>query len=144
MGRSSSVSEIMSAAFFWVIGVYNVVGGLAFAACVSERVSDVLLGKTLQIVKQPYTHGEHGPLWVVAASGGTVFLGLVNVAAVRWPASARAEVALFDAITYGAALFGVFAALKSPRYVRAGLYACVVLWLAQIAWALAAWAELSR
>lgn len=130
-------------AFFWFIGSYNLMGAVVMACCVSEKFGDLLLGRYLQIVVRPYRHGEHGPLWVWCASLMTAFLGLLNLMALRWPDNARGDLALGDVFAYGTMLIPVFAGLRSSRYVKAGLWACIVLWLAQIGWAVEVWRRLS-
>lgn len=128
--------------FFWFIGSYNLFGALVMAACFSEKIGDLVLARVLQITSRPYRHGDHGALWVLSAAFLTAFLGLINLLAVGWEAKARADLAIADAVAYGLMLGPVFAGMRSLRYVKAGLWACVVLWFAQIAWAIEVWRRL--
>lgn len=120
--------------FLWWIGAYNALGSLAVLVCLRQRWGETLLGKWLQVLAEPYDHGAHGALWVWWAATANLFLGLVMMAATRWPATAQREVTWLVLGLYVVMLLVAVASLWSPRWRRKGVAACLVLWPAQIAW----------
>ena len=65
--------------FLLWIGIYNVLGALLLMALNSEKISDTVLRKYTEIIKEPYSHGAFGQLWLWWAATSNLFLGMVMV-----------------------------------------------------------------
>lgn len=125
--------------FLFYIGAYNVFGGLVLPLFVSTKRAETVLGKWLQVLGQPYDHGAHGPMWIWWSMMTNVGLGAIMVMASRWSAiggsiDPQREVTAAAIGVYAIGTLVAIAGLRSPRYRKSGLIACIVLWLAQLGW----------
>lgn len=120
--------------FLTVMGWYNLAAVPLLFACASTAAGQRVLGPWSEIIRPPYSIGEHGALWVYWSAVITVFYGAVNVLAARWPAGAQRSVVLLDLAMYAVFLGLALAASRSPRWGR-GVRFCVGLFTFWIAWA---------
>jgi hypothetical protein len=120
--------------FLFDIGIYNVIGSILLVFLLSEKHAEKVLGTWLQLLAVPYSHGEHGRMWIWWALSTNVALGALMVLASRWPVAIQREVTIVVIVAYAIMLAVNLAAMRSPRYRRKGLWANVVLWVAQIGW----------
>jgi hypothetical protein len=121
--------------FLLYIGAYNALGSFVLLAFLSQRRAQLVLGKWLQVLGQPYDHGAHGPMWILWSMMTNLGLGAAMVLASRWPSEvAQRDITIVALGVYAIGVIVALAAMRSPRYRVSGLVACVVLWLAQIGW----------
>jgi hypothetical protein len=121
--------------FLLYIGAYNALGSFVLLVFLSQRRAELVLGKWLQVLGQPYDHGAHGPMWILWSMMTNLGVGAAMVLASRWPAGAeQRDIALVALGVYAIGVFVALAGMRSPRYRVSGLVACVVLWVAQLGW----------
>jgi len=121
--------------FLLYIGAYNAIGSLVLLLFLSQRKAELVLGKYLQVLARPYDHGTYGPLWVLWSMMTNLGVGVAMVLASRWPhADPQRDIALVAIGVYAIGLIMAFAGLRSANYRKSGILACIVLWIAQIAW----------
>jgi hypothetical protein len=124
----------MTSFLFW-IGLYNVLGSVLLVAFLHERFAEKLLVKVFQVVIAPYSHGTHGRMWIWWALTSNLALGLIMVLASRWPREVQQGVTAVVISVYAVMTIVLVAATLIPARWRAyGIFATVVLWLAQIGW----------
>jgi hypothetical protein len=121
--------------FLLVIGAYNAFGSLVLLAFLSKPRAELVLGKWLQVLGEPYDHGAHGPMWIWWSMMTNLGLGIAMVLASRWRSGVeQRDITIVALGVYAIGVFVAAAGLRSPRYRVSGLVACIVLWLAQIGW----------
>ena len=123
----------MQSFLLWV-GLYNVVGSLALIALLREAYAEKVLGKWLQLLGVPYSHGDHGRMWIWWSMCTNLGLGALMMLASRWPTAMQREVTIVVVAVYAIMLGVLVAATRSPRYRASGLWGTAMLWVAQIAW----------
>lgn len=120
--------------FLTAMGWYNLAGVPFLLLCTSTAWGQRVLGPWSEIVRPPYSLGEHGVLWVWWSASLNAFFGVVNVLAARWPASAQRAIVWLDLALYALFLVLALAASRSPRWGR-GVRFCVGLFSFWIVWA---------
>lgn len=120
--------------FLLVIGVHYVFLAFAVLACVSEGAGDRVLRNWLRVIREPYTHGDYGFIWVYFTSMYCMFWGALMIVATRWDKGAKQDL---TGISIAIAVLGLLLAIagfRSPQFNQRGLYVVYVLWAAQIIW----------
>src|SRR5204863_8820588 len=112
--------------FLLIVGAYNILGSLILLAFLSARRAELVLGKWLQVLGQPYDHGVHGPMWLLWSMMSNLGLGAIMVLASRWPIAPAREVTYVAIGVYALGVIVVACGLRSPRYRASGLIACLV------------------
>lgn len=120
--------------FLLWIGAYNILGALVLPFLTREALAERVLGKWLQVLAVPYSHGEHGPFWIYWAAITNLFLGVVMVIASRWSGEPQEVVTAAAVGVYVLSLLLGLGAMRSPRYKRANVGWTLTLWVAQAAW----------
>jgi hypothetical protein len=121
--------------FLLYIGAYNFIGSLVLPVFLKPALAQKVLGdKGLQVLGQPYDHGAHGPMWIWWAMMTNLGLALIMVLASSWPLEPQRGVTEAVIVVYAIGCVCCVGALRSPRYRKSGIIACLVLWIAQIAW----------
>lgn len=120
--------------YLTVMGWYNLAAIPLLLLCTSTVWGQRVLGPWSEIVRPPYSIGDHGVLWVWWSAVINIFYGAVNVLAARWPASAQRAVVWLDLAMYAVFLVLALAASRSPHWGR-GVRFCVGLFSFWIVWA---------
>jgi hypothetical protein len=126
-------------AFLHGLGWYNLLGSLLLLAMVRPRLADLVFTRLTENGRVPHDAGPFGAVWLWWAGATNLFLGVVLVRAVDWPAAIQREVALGAIAVYALMEVGLIAAHVRRRMpLGRGVWVTHGLWLGQLGWAVAA------